>query len=182
MKRIRILFISMMVFLLGSTSVFGITTLELQAKLAPVEAEIDANIEAAKADLLDRTYPVGSIYTTSSDISASDMHDMFGGTWQRMTDTFLLAADYDESPGETGGKKDYRFSAVLGTDDDDEIVYEPQSTSEYMNNHQSDFSFKSDNSFEEGSFSTSIPVTEGSNRTIEILPKYTAVRMFRRVS
>ena len=43
----------------------------------------------AKSELLNAVYPVGSIYISVSETSP---HDLFGGTWERLKDRFLLAA------------------------------------------------------------------------------------------
>lgn len=50
---------------------------------------------------LDRTYPVGSLYLTVADVSPADL---FGGTWQRIEDVFLLAAGDTYAAGSTGGE------------------------------------------------------------------------------
>ena len=51
--------------------------------------------------LLDAVWPVGSIYLSASEISPETL---FGGTWQRVKDRFLLAAGDVYAPGETGGE------------------------------------------------------------------------------
>lgn len=50
---------------------------------------------------VDRVYPVGSIYMS---VSPADPADLFGGTWQRIEDTFLLAAGSTYAAGTTGGE------------------------------------------------------------------------------
>lgn len=55
----------------------------------------------AKAALLDLTHPVGSIYTSTS---ATEPSTLFGGTWQRIKDRFLLAAGDTYTAGATGGE------------------------------------------------------------------------------
>lgn len=45
-------------------------------------------------------YPVGSIYMS---VSSTDPGTLFGGTWQRIQDTFLLAAGTNHAAGSTGG-------------------------------------------------------------------------------
>ena len=52
--------------------------------------------------LLD-VYPVGSIYMS---INSTDPGVLFGGTWQRIQDTFLLAAGSTYTAGDTGGSPD----------------------------------------------------------------------------
>ena len=49
----------------------------------------------------DRIYPVGSLYLTVADI---DPAALFGGTWQRIKDRFLLASGSVYAPGTTGGE------------------------------------------------------------------------------
>lgn len=56
---------------------------------------IIANLSALAA------YPVGSIYMSVNQTSPATL---FGGTWQRIQDTFLLAAGTTYSAGATGGE------------------------------------------------------------------------------
>ena len=143
MKKIRILALTMALCLGFTLSGYAVTTLELSQKLEPVEAEVTQQIEESKDGLLDKAYPVGSVYTTTEDITASDMHRQFGGTWIQMKDTFLWAKDSEEEGvaqentgilGATGGMRNYKLSAVIGPDDDDDLAFIPYSTSQYMMN------------------------------------------------
>ena len=52
-------------------------------------------------DLIDTIYPVGSIYMSVSNTSPSIL---FGGTWEQIKDTFLLASGSSYSNGSTGGE------------------------------------------------------------------------------
>ena len=56
-------------------------------------------------DLIDKTYPVGSIYMSVNNTSPSTL---FGGTWVQLTDTFLYASNTADtnSTTSTGGSKD----------------------------------------------------------------------------
>lgn len=45
-------------------------------------------------------YPVGSLYTSSK---PTDPHELFGGTWKPIQDTFLWCAGPKHAAGETGG-------------------------------------------------------------------------------
>jgi len=51
--------------------------------------------------LLDYVYPVGSIYMSANSTSPGTL---FGGTWERIQDTFLLAAGSTYAAGSTGGE------------------------------------------------------------------------------
>ncbi len=67
-----------------------------------------ANISAALgytpigiSDLLDAIYPVGSIYQS---VNSTSPATLFGGTWERIEDKFLLAAGGTYAAGSTGGE------------------------------------------------------------------------------
>lgn len=52
-------------------------------------------------NILSKVYPVGSIYMS---LSSTDPKTLFGGTWERLKDRFLLAAGAKYSVGATGGE------------------------------------------------------------------------------
>lgn len=54
--------------------------------------------------LLDWTYPVGSLYWSSK---ATEPSTLFGGTWQRIKDVFVLAAGDTYAAGSTGGEAEH---------------------------------------------------------------------------
>ena len=51
-------------------------------------------------DILRAIYPVGTVYISVQDISPAEL---FGGTWTRINDRFLLAAGSTYTAGATGG-------------------------------------------------------------------------------
>lgn len=55
----------------------------------------------AKSELLNAVYPIGSIYIS---VSSASPNDLFGGTWERLKDRFLLAAGDTYAAGTTGGE------------------------------------------------------------------------------
>ena len=57
--------------------------------------------------LLDIIYPVGSIYMSSQ---STDPGTLFGGTWTRIKDTFVLAAGDTYAAGTTGGEAKHTLS------------------------------------------------------------------------
>ena len=57
---------------------------------------------------LERAYPVGSIYLS---VSGTDPGTLFGGTWARIKDRFLLAAGDDYAAGATGGEAEHTLTA-----------------------------------------------------------------------
>lgn len=52
------------------------------------------------SSLLGKTYPVGSLYMSTA---ATSPASLFGGTWERIQDKFLLAAGSSYAVGATGG-------------------------------------------------------------------------------
>ena len=52
-------------------------------------------------DVLNLTYPIGSIYMSVNDTNPSSL---FGGTWEQIKDTFLLACGDTYTNGATGGE------------------------------------------------------------------------------
>ena len=58
--------------------------------------------------LVDLIYPVGSIYMSVNNVSPQTL---IGGTWQRIQDTFLLAAGSSHAAGTTGGEETHTLSA-----------------------------------------------------------------------
>ena len=48
-------------------------------------------------------YPVGSIYMS---VNSTSPQTLFGGTWEQIKDTFLLASGTSYSNGATGGSAD----------------------------------------------------------------------------
>ena len=62
---------------------------------------------ASVSEIMNKIYPVGSIYMTTADV---DPATIFGGTWERIKDRFLLAAGEDHAPGETGGAESVQLT------------------------------------------------------------------------
>lgn len=60
------------------------------------------------ASFLGALYPVGSIYMS---VNSTNPSSLFGGTWQRIQDTFLLAAGSSYSAGSTGGSASHTHEA-----------------------------------------------------------------------
>ena len=58
------------------------------------------------SDMLSRIYPVGSIYMS---VTSASPADLFGGTWERIKDRFLLASGDSYSAGSTGGEAQHKL-------------------------------------------------------------------------
>lgn len=61
----------------------------------------DADYNTEWVNIFNKIYPVGAIYMSATDVNPSVL---FGGTWERIKDTFLLAAGDVYANGTTGGE------------------------------------------------------------------------------
>ena len=66
------------------------------------DMQVDGTLQVGGKTLLDMVYPVGSIYLS---VSGTDPQTLFGGTWTRLEDVFLLAAGAKHPAGSTGGEE-----------------------------------------------------------------------------
>lgn len=76
------------------------------------EAAARANTDALKlntADLLNKVYPVNSIYMS---VSATSPASFIGGTWTQLKDRFLLGAGSTYSNGATGGEASHTLTVA----------------------------------------------------------------------
>ena len=72
------------------------------------DVQVDGALQVGGKSLLDMVYPVGSIYLS---VSGTDPQTLFGGTWARLEDVFLLAAGAKHAAGSTGGEESHRLTA-----------------------------------------------------------------------
>ena len=81
------------------------------ASTASQKATAAANSAAAAAqtaaNILNKVYPVGSIYLS---VSSTSPQTLFGGTWERIKDRFLLAAGSTYTAGATGGEATHELT------------------------------------------------------------------------
>ena len=64
----------------------------------------NSNMQYFLNDFWDKIYPVGSIYISAASTSPATL---FGGTWEQIKDTFLLAAGDTYTAGETVGEAEH---------------------------------------------------------------------------
>lgn len=60
-----------------------------------------------KSEIVNLIYPVGAIYMS---VNAASPATLFGGTWERIQDTFLLAAGSTYAAGTTGGEAEHTLT------------------------------------------------------------------------
>ena len=59
------------------------------------------------SSIVDAIYPVGSIYMS---VNSANPSTLFGGTWEQIQDTFLLAAGQTYAAGATGGEAEHTLT------------------------------------------------------------------------
>ena len=73
-----------------------------------LELAEDWELKVKGKRLLDLIYPVGSIYMS---VNSASPDTLFGGTWARLEDVFLLAAGAKHAAGSTGGEESHTLTA-----------------------------------------------------------------------
>ena len=73
-----------------------------------LELAEDWELKVKGKRLLDLIYPVGSIYMS---VNSASPDTLFGGTWVRLEDVFLLAAGAKHAAGSTGGEESHTLTA-----------------------------------------------------------------------
>ena len=76
------------------------------ADIADINGNMDL-IDAAVSAILGTVYPVGAIYMS---VNSTSPATLFGGTWERIEDTFLLAAGQEYTAGNSGGEAQHTLT------------------------------------------------------------------------
>lgn len=90
---------------LDGLSITGVT--KLFTEISPL-VDIPSMMEELRAQVLLAAHPVGDIYISTSPTSPATL---FGGTWVRLEDRFLLAAGSTYAAGSTGGEASHVLTA-----------------------------------------------------------------------
>ena len=87
--------------------------------------QVDGALQVGGKSLLDMVYPVGSIYLS---VSGTDPQTLFGGTWARLEDVFLLAAGAKHAAGSTGGEESHILTEPEIAPHKHAMAYGPESS------------------------------------------------------
>ena len=124
--------------------------------------------------LADLLYPVGSIYMS---VKAANPSNIFGGTWQRIKDRFLLAAGDTYTAGATGGEAEHTLTVDEMPSHNHSITTRSNaSTGNYYGNPPT-----SSNAGKEEVNNTIISKTGGS-QPHNNMPPYLAVYVWQRIA
>lgn len=89
------------------------------------DVQVDGDLQVGGKSLLDMVYPVGSIYLS---VSGTDPQTLFGGTWARLEDVFLLAAGAKHAAGSTGGEESHILTEPEIAPHKHAMAYGPESS------------------------------------------------------
>lgn len=72
-----------------------------------IKSYLDTRDYATKNDLYGLIYPIGSIYLS---VNSVDPSTLFGGTWEKIKDRFLLSSGDTYSNGSIGGEASHTLT------------------------------------------------------------------------
>lgn len=82
--------------------------------------KIAKEIQASCSNILNLVYPVGSIYIS---VNLASPDTLFGGTWERIKDKFLLSAGSTYTAGSTGGEAEHTLTIDEMPRHDHKVIY-----------------------------------------------------------
>ena len=146
--------------------------------------ELESEISSLKSDLANKLYPVGSIYMS---VNATNPAELFGGTWERIKDRFLLAAGNTYAAGSTGGEAQHTLTVDEMPSHFHEHIYGVSGSQEiYFENNSGDSSgaHVGNNTSNQSSDYRSIASTgnAGGSTAHNNMPPYLAVYMWKRTA
>ena len=119
-------------------------------------------------------YPVGAIYLS---VSATSPASLFGGTWERLKDRFLLAAGDSYTPGATGGEAEHTLTVK---------EMPVHSHSEWLHflsgSYTSRYAYNSYYNYSGGTAYSGDTGSAGNGKAHNNMPPYLAVYMWKRVA
>lgn len=143
---------------------------------------------------LNKIYPVGSIYTSVNNVSPASF---LGGTWEAITDRFLLGAGSEYIGGSTGGSKEitlteaqmpkhYHSGTTASAGEHTHKWYYTTDTftgNAYYNNVKDTNTDKSKDTSSAGAHTHTFTTdSKGSNQPHDNMPPYLAVYMWKRTA
>lgn len=142
-------------------------------------AHFTGGLSVGDKSLLDLIYPVGSIYMSANNVSPQTF---FGGTWDRVKDRFLLAAGDTYAAGGTGGSATNTHYHFQTSGSDGQVTYatktfEAPDTRVVAGVPGTSFTTKD-------GYGDSVQLREDAtyNQTVDIMPPYLTVYMWKRTA
>lgn len=147
---------------------------DIDNNLSSQKSDIDANTLAITAlqNMIGTLYPIGSIYMS---VNSTNPSSIFGGTWTRIKDTFLLAAGDNYAAGSTGGEAAHVLTV-------DEMPEHRHVIGYGANVYASSYGALTPNAAQAGSSSSNASGAAGTSQAHNNMPPYLAVYMWRRTA
>lgn len=123
-------------------------------------------------DFINLIYPVGSIYMSVNDVSPSTL---FGGSWEKIEDTFLLASGSTFALGQTGGEENHILTAGEMPEHNHELGYD---TAVLLSSGNERGNVGSGTTYNQGWFTKA----NGGSQPHNNMPPYLVVNIWKRIS
>ena len=167
------------------------------AELNTTITSMQNQINNIKGKVINEIYPVGSIYMSEKDDTVEKVQRKFGGTWEKVTDRFLVGASTSYPVSTTGGNKThshkYGFQyggyfgmVLLESNSNAGILNFSESNSISISPINSTYSFSgiANNSAQAGNseLSSNYYRLIGQSEYVSSLPPYYSVYIYRRIN
>ena len=158
---------------------------------------LENKVSNLKSEVINEIYPVGSIYMSTEDDTIEKVQSKFGGTWEKVTDRFLVGASTSYPVSTTGGNKThshkYGFQyggyfgmVLLESNSNAGILNFSESNSISISPINSTYSFSgiANNSTQAGNseLSSNYYRLIGQSEYVSSLPPYYSVYIYRRTN
>jgi len=130
----------------------------------------------SESEFLDKVYPVGSIYMS---VNSTNPGTLFGGTWEQIQDTFLLAAGSTYAAGSTGGEAKHTLTTAEMPAHSHVVT---RATTSYASGQQSSWRALSWSGTNHDYNDVVSSESSGSGNAHNNMPPYLSVYVFKRVS
>lgn len=129
--------------------------------------------------LLDKLYPVGCIYQSTSSTSPAEL---FGGTWEQIKDRFILAAGDTYTAGSTGGEATHKLTDAEMPRHAHNIAKGAKNTDGTGTKFEAYDAYQGESSIAEGYYWTATTLFAGNSKPHNNMPPYVAMYVWKRIS
>lgn len=138
--------------------------------------QLTLDVNAFRSEIISAIYPVGSIYISTT---STDPATLFGlGTWEKIEDTFLLAAGAKYENGTTGGEDAHVLTINEMPKHSHKMKYDSVGWTAIKQNSGTDGMRENTASSYDGQYSTE---EVGNGKAHNNMPPYLAVNVWKRI-
>lgn len=149
---------------------------ELKNGIGPDAYAIYQQVLAA---VVERDHPVGSLYISNDPTSPASL---FGGTWERIKDRFILAAGDTYAAGSTGGEAEHTL-AILEMPNHDHITakgnMQPDGTGTRFEQYTT---YQNESGINSGYYWSAATLSSGGSQPHNNMPPYLTAYIWRRIA